>query len=824
MNLFLQDVRYAIRLLAKSPGFAIVAILTLALGIGANTAIFSVVNAVLVQPLPYQDSGRLVTIWNDYGSGGQSLPAVSAPDFRDYQRRSTTFTDLAAAAGSGGTAVDFGSTEGEEKPQQVTVGFVTPNLFSLLGVSPILGRNFTPEEGQPNGPALVMLSYGFWQRRFGGDPTVVGKTMHANRQNITIVGVLPKGFQLLLPAEALLLRDSELWRPLQIPFENFPRNLTNLGVFGRLKPSVTLAQVQSEMDGIAEQLRKEHEVHRTSGLRIRVVPMQYDIVKNARQSLLILFGAVGLVLLIACANVASLLLARAASRGKEVAVRAALGAGRRQLVQQVLTEALVLAMFGGVAGVWVGWLALQGLLRLHPANLPRLSEVHLNWTVLAFTFIACTITGALFGLVPALQFGRPNLAEVMKEGTKSSFGKGHSKLRRLLVISEIALSLMLLLGAGLLIRSFFLLEQAKPGYQTAHALTLQLNIPGIRYRTFDDLFRFTRQLLDETRKIPGVQSAGGINRLPLTGSGPQTPYAYDAATEQAWESISADWRIVTPGYFEAAGMELVAGRFFSDQDDANHPFATVIDESLAKRAWPNQDPIGKRLQIMYFPQNTGANVNRIWSQVIGVIKHPRIHDLTRDIREQIYVNQYQQPSGQLSLFLRTGPGDPGQVAKSVEAAVRGIDSGIPIHDVRVMDDLVADVLAPRRFSLILLLVFGGVALVLTVVGLYGLIAYSVTQRTQELGIRIAMGATPGAVLRMVVGEGFKLTVLGIGCGLAGALLLSRALASLLYGVSATDPTTYLCGALLLALVGLAACYVPARRATRVSPIVALRYQ
>jgi putative ABC transport system permease protein len=823
VSTFLQDIRYSLRLLMKSPGFTLVAILTLALGIGANTAIFSVVNAVLMQPLPYQDSGRLVTIWNDYGSGGQSLPAVSAPDFRDYQQRTTKFADLAAAAGSFGTAVDFGNTEGDEKPQQITVAFVTPNFFPLLGVNPVLGRQFTPEEGRPNGPALVMLSYGFWQRRFGGDPSVIGKAVRANRQDITIAGVLPKGFQLQLPAEALLLRDSELWRPMQIPFERFPRNLTNLAVFGRLKPDATLAQAQSEMDGIAEQLRSEHEVHRTSGLRIRVVPMQYDIVKNARQSLLILFGAVGLVLLIACANVANLLMARAASREREVAVRAALGAGRGRLIRQVLTEALVLAMLGGIAGVWVGSLALQLLLRLHPANLPRLSEVHLNWTVLAFTFLACTITGILFGLIPALQLGRPNLADVMKEGAKSSAGSAHSKLRRLLVVSEIALSLMLLLGAGLLIRSFFLLEQAKPGYETAHALTLQINIPGPRYPKFEDLFRFTRQFLDEIRKIPSVQAVGGINRLPLTGSGPQTPYAYDDATAQAWESISADWRIVTPGYFEATGMELAAGRFFTDQDDTNHPFVTVIDESLAQRAWPNQNPIGKRLQIMYFGQNAQPGVDRIWTQVIGVIKHPRIHDLTRDVREQVYVCTYQQPAGQLGLFVRS-TGDPAVLAKSVEDVLRRIDSGIPLHDVRVMDDFVSDALAPRRFSLILLLVFGGVAVALTVVGLYGLIAYSVSQRTQELGIRIAMGATPSAVLRMVVGEGLKLTAFGIVSGLVGALLLSRALASLLYGVSSTDPLTYATGAIALAVVGLAACYIPARRATKVDPIIALRYQ
>jgi putative ABC transport system permease protein len=823
MNALFNDIRYALRLLAKTPGFTLVAIVTLALGIGANTAMFSVIHSVLLRPLPYLQADRLTTIWNDYGSGGQSLPAVSPPDFRDYQQRCRLFEQLAAATGGGGAAVDFGTTEGDERPQQVTVGFVTPNLFPLFGVQPILGRNFLAEETAVNGPAVVMLSYGFWQRRFGGDVGIVGKSLRANQQNVTIVGVLPRDFHLLLPPEALLLRDSELWRPTQIPYDTFPRNLTTLAVFGKLKPGVTLAQAQSEMDGIATQLRSEHEVHRTSGLRIRVVPMQYDIVKNARTSLLILLGAVGLVLLIACANVANLLLARASAREREVALRAALGAGRGRLVRQVLTEALVLALLGGLAGIFVGSSALQMLLSLHPSNVPRLAEVHLDGTVLAFSFAACALTGVLFGILPALQLGKPNLSDVLKEGSKSSAGIGRGQIRRLLVITEIALSLMLLLGAGLLIRSFFRLENARPGFETANILTMRMNVPINRYPKFEDVIEFTKKLQERVRNIPGVESVGSINRLPLTGSGPQTPYAYDAATEQAWESISADWRVVTPGYFETMGIQLAHGRFFAEQDDMTHPFVVVVDELLANRAWPNQNPIGKRLQLMHFPNFTAPALDRGYAEVIGVVKHPRVHDLTREVREQVYIAHYQQPTGQIGLVVRT-KSDAGTLSKQVESAVRSLDRGIPVFEVHSMEESVADVLAPRRFSLLLLMIFGGVATGLAMVGLYGTIAYSVTQRTQEIGIRMAMGATSYEVSRMVLYEALQLTSIGILAGLVGTLLLGRILNSLLFEVSASDPLTYLAGAVIIALVSLVACSMPARRATRVDPIVALRYE
>jgi predicted permease len=823
VNALLNDIRFALRLLAKTPGFTLVAVLTLALGIGANTAMFSVIHAVLLRPLPYVQPDRLTTIWNDYGSGGQSLPAVSPPDFHDYQQRCRLFEQLAAATGGTGAAVDFGTTEGDERPQQVTVGFVTPNLFPTLGVQPILGRNFLSEEAVVNGPNVVILSYGFWQRRFGGDSGAIGKTLRYNGQDVTVVAVLPRDFHLLLPPEALLLRDSELWRPTQIPYDTFPRNLTTLAVFGKLKPGVTLAQAQSEMDGIAAQLRSEHEVHRTSGLRIRVVPMQYDIVKNAKMSLLILLGAVTLVLLIACANVANLLLTRASGREREVAMRAALGASPARLVRQVLTESLVLAIWGGVAGIFVGSAALQLLLKLDPGNIPRLSEVRLDGSVLAFSFAACTLTGVLFGLVPALQLKNPSLSDVLKEGGKSSGSLGRSRIRRLLVVSEIALSLMLLLGAGLLIRSFFRLEGARPGFDTTDIVTMKLNVPLTRYRKFEDVIEFTRKLTAGVRAISGVESVGTINRLPLSGSGPQTPYAYDAATEQAWESISADWRWVTPGYFETMRMQLARGRFFTEQDDLKHPFVVVVDELLANRAWPNQNPIGKRLQLIHFPSFNAPGLDRAYAEVIGVVKHPRVHDLTRDVREQVYIAQYQQPGPQIALVVRTKT-DAAALSKEVEGVVSSLDRGIPVFEVRTIEQSVSDVLAPRRFSLLLLMIFGGVATGLAIVGLYGTIAFSVNQRTQEIGIRMAMGATTYEVSRMVLREALRLIAAGIIAGMLGTLLLGRILNSLLFEVSSSDPVTYAAGAVVVALVSLLACLMPAHRAMRVDPIVALRYE
>ena len=823
MQGFLQDLRYGIRTLRRSPGFTIVAILTLALGIGANTAIFAVINGVLLHSLPYKDPGKLVIFWNDYGSAGQSLPAVSPPDYKDYVQRARQFDEIAAASGGRGSTLDGGDSAGQEQPEKIDVGFASPNLFSMLGVNPILGRHFTAEEGVFNGPNVAILSNRLWQRRYGGDPGIVGKTIAVNKKPLTIVGILPGNFELLLPAEALLIKDEDLWRPIQVNFATFPRNLTTLTVFGRLKKDVTLAQAQSEMDGIATQLRNENEVHRSSGMTIRVVPLQYDVVKNVRLSLWVLMCAVGLVLLIACGNVASLMLARASGRRKEIAIRSALGASRGRIVRQVLTEALLLAFMGGAIGVLFAFWGTELLLFMRPANLPRLHEVHIDARVLLFCLAACVFTGLLFGLAQALPAIQWKVADFLNEGSKGSGGAVRNPARKILVIAEISLSLILLLGTGLLIRSFFLLERARPGFDTSSALTLSLQVPQSQYPTYQDVSRFFQQVEDKIAALPGVQSVGAINASPLTGSGPQTPYAYNPETEQKWESISADWRVTTPGYFEAMGIRLPAGRFFNRTDDLSHPQVVIIDDTLAKEAWPHEDPIGKRLQVAWFLSPTSPGIERVYAQVIGVIEHPRIHDLSRAVRPQVYVPHAQMAFAGMTLVVKT-TGNTQALAKQIEDQIHSLDRGIPANDVRPMASYVSDVMAPRRFSLTLVLIFSGIALTLASIGLYGVIAYFVSQRTREIGIRMALGAAPKDVLRLVVGQGAGLVLPGILLGLVGGLLLMRLLSGLLYGVTAADFPTYAVAALVVAVISLAACFVPALRASRFHPMEALRYE
>jgi predicted permease len=823
METLWQDFRYAFRMLLKNPGFTVVAVLTLALGIGANTAIFGVINGVLLRPLPYKDPSQLVSIWNDYGDTGQSLPAVSPSDYKDYINRSQLFEEFAGTTGGGAQTLEVGSSTGEEIPEKIDARFVTGNLFSMLGVTPILGRNFTPAEDVFNGPATVMLSYAFWQRQYGADPTIVGKTIKLNNQAATIVGVLSPNFHLLVPPEAFFNKEVDIWRPAQLNYEQFPRNLTILTAMGRLKKGVTLAQAQSEMDRIAAQLRAENEVHKTSGMRIRLVPLHKDIVKGVRLSLVVLMGAVGFVLLIACGNVANLLLARASARQKEIAIRAALGAGRRRIVRQVMTEALLLSLFGGGLGVLLAYWGTQLLLALRPANLPRLQDVQIDGTVLLFCLGACLFTSFLFGLAQALPAIRWNVMDFLKEGTKGSGSAGRHPARKILVIAEVAMSLILLLGAGLLIRSFYLLEKVQPGFDPTNVVTMQIQAPFSRYPTPATAARFYQQVEEGIAAIPGVQAAGGIARPPLTGSGPQTPYAYNAETEQKWESISADWRPTTPGYFPAMGIRFAAGRNFARTDDLDHERVVIVDDTLAQQAWPNENPIGKRLQLITFRDFTSPAIDRVYAVVIGVVQHPRIHDLSRAVRPQIYVSEYQTVFPGLTFAVKSA-GDIQGLVKQVQDVVFRIDRGIPVHDVRPMSALVGDVMAPRRFSLILVLIFGGIALTLASIGLYGVIAYSVTQRTHEMGIRMALGAGPKEILKLVVGQGLALAVPGIAIGLAGALVLMRLMSGMLYGVSATDITTYAACAGMVALVATAACYIPARRASRLHPMKALRYE
>ena len=815
-----QDLIYGARMLRKSPGFTAVAVLTLALGIGANTAIFSVVNGVLLRSMPYKDPAGLAIVWNDYGNQGQSLPAVSPPDFNDYRERSRLIEFAGASGTPGGTLMLDDPGGGGNRPQQFDMATVTPNFFSLLGVTPALGRNFTPEEAALNGPRVVILSNRIWRSTFHSDSELIGRTIQLNGLPSTVVGILPQSFRLLLPPEAFLLKDADLWVPQQLNYAAFPRNLTFLSVFGRLKPGVTMAQAQDEMDGIAEQLRNENEVHKESGLRIRVVPLQFDVVKNVRLTLLTLLAAVGFVLLIACGNVANLLLARATGREREMAVRSALGASRSRLMRQVMIEGVLIAVLGAVAGLLVANWGLSLLLALHPAGLPRLADIRIDGTVLGFTLGACVLTALLFGLIPAIQAVQLNLNDTLKDAARgSSEGRGQT-VRRLLVVSEFALSLVLLIGAGLLIRSFIALQRVQPGFNAEKVISFGVSIPGNRYPKNEDISRFVHELELKMGALPGVESVGSTFQLPLTGSGAQMPYAYNAETSQKWESISADWRPITPGFFPTVGARLLEGRNFTDADDASHPLVVIVDDMLARQAWPGESALGKKLEVELLSRKDNP---RVYAIVVGVVAHLRSHDLMRNVREQIYIPHSQETFGRMAVVMKTS-GDSSGVMKQVEQQVRSLDPGVAVRDLKPLENYVDDARAPMRFNLILIGIFGAIALTLASVGLYGVMAYSVTQRSHELGIRIAVGASQRDILRLVLGQGVRLTLLGAGVGLLVSLLVTRALASLLFGVSATDPVTFVAVPIVLAAVAMLACYLPARRAMGVDPMIALRHE
>ncbi len=809
------DLRYALRALRRTPGFTAAALAALALGIGATTAIFTVVNGVLLRPLQYEAPERLANIWNDLGQGAQSLPAVSPLDFRDYKERSRTFEDFAAAA-EGNVANLRGNLTGDGEPERADVVTVTANFFPLLGIRPMLGRQFLPEEEVVSGPHVVMLSHRLWQRRYAGDPALVGRTIQIDGVAHEVVGILPPDFTLQLPEEAFQVTDGDLWAPIQFDYGRpLPRNLTFFTVFGRLAPGATFAQAQAEMDLIAEQLRSEFKEHAASNLRIRAVPLHDDVVKHARPALLVLLGAVGMVLLVACANVANLLLVRGTTRRAEFALRTALGAGRSALVRQVLAESLVLALAGGALGLGITLAALAVLRRLHPANLPRLAEVELDPTVLAFTAVTCAVTALLFGLVPALRAAGVDPQEHLKAGGRGGSAGDRRRGRSLLIVAEVALSVVLLVGAGLLVRSFLAMQRVDPGYDGSDVLTFELSMPSGKYPGGPARRAFFRDLRGRLEALPGVTTVGLVSQLPLTGSGPLSPFAYDEETARNFESVTADGRNVSPEYFEAMDARLLAGRTFTYSDSAGTPPVIIVDESLAKLAWPGRNPVGRQLQLA----PTGEP--NPFAEVVGVVEHMRQHDLTRDILHQIYYPIGQGTPTVMTFVVETSL-DPASLVAPVRRTVEAMDPDLPVHRMAPMSAYLSEGMAQARFSLVLMSVLGAVALLLTAVGVFGVVSYSVSQRTREFGIRLALGEDPGRTRRGVLAGGMRLVLVAIGLGLAGSLALTRLIAGLLYGVRPADPLTFVAIALLLAAVALLACYLPARRATRVDPALALR--
>lgn len=811
---FIHDLRYGLRVLCKSPGFTIVAVATLTLAIGANTATFSVLDAVVLQSLPYRDSDRLGVIWVDFGERGQSLPAVSSLDFRDFKEMATLFEDF--AAGTGTTANLTGS--GDFDPEQVNLGRVTYNFFALLGVEPALGRGFLEEEDVLNGPRVAILSDGLWKRRFGADPSIVGRSIQLNDTAYEVVGVMPPSFSLHLPAEAWLT-DAAVWIPLQDPYQG-PRNRTLITAVTRLRDGASFAQAQEEMDGIALRLREEHLVHAQADTRIRVVPLRQDVIKNVKPALLALFAAVGLVLAVACGTVANLMLARATAREREIAIRLSLGASRARVVRQLLTESALVAFAAGALGLLLALWGTDFLLSLQPTHLPRVENVTIGGETFGFTAAICLLTVILFGVLPAIQASRPKLYGSLREGspTPSASGFGRESLRAVFVAGEVALALVLLICVALLTRSYVLLKMVRPGFDAEGLVTFRLSLPPNRYPSLDERMRFHDELRERLEALPGVRSAGAISYLPLSGATSQAPYAYDADAEQNWESVTADARTVTTGFFETADTRLIAGRVFDEADTLDKPLVVVVNDVLARKAWPGQSAVGQRLLLPFFGPE---GVRREWMEVVGVMEHIHLHDLSGPPREQVFFPARQGSGRSMDVVIRVD-GDPAAVLEIARLAVRDIDPELPFHRPRPVTAYVSEALAPQRFTLVLGACFGSVALLLAAIALYGLISYAVSLRARELGIRIALGARAGGIFRLVIGRGLRLVVTGIAIGVPLALIASHALQSMMFGIGASDPLTLVGGSLLLALVAAVACYVPARRATRIDPTGALR--
>jgi putative ABC transport system permease protein len=809
MDALLKDIRYSFRRLLKSPGFTAVVVVTLALGIGANTAIFSVVNAVLLRPLPYREPQQLVTMEHLYPSLNALQAPVSATGFRDYRDRTRVFDKVAVESGWGANLTGRGD------PERLNASRVSGQFFQVFGVSPALGRTLLPEEDAPGREKVVVLSYGLWQRLFGGRPDAVGQKLTLNGEDYEIVGVMPRDFR------DFFNRAAELWRPLALPPEQFTNDAarTNewLSLTGRLRPGMTLEQAQRDMTAFAEQLKREFPDAYPPTWTLLVTSLSERATGRIRPALLVLLGAVGFVLLIACSNVANLLLARAAARLKEVAIRSALGAKRWHLVRQLLAESVLLALGGGALGLVLAYWGVRSLVAFNPDL--SAANVNVDGRVMLFTLAISLATGLLFGLAPALQASKANLQETLKEGGRSSAAdRGGQSLRRALVVAEVALSLMLLVGAGLLIRSFARLQGVSPGFEPGGVLTFNLALPRAKYPSDTAQIAFYDRVLAELAATPGVQSVGATSVMPFGGdwsTGTFTVEGYEPPENgpRPWGDI----RIVSPRFLPTLKAPLLKGRMLTDQDAPGAPLAVVVDEEAAKRFWPNEDPVGKRI-------GRGSRDGQpIWWTVVGVVGHTAHEGLDAERRVQLYYPYRQSGTPFMSVAVRAAPGgDPSALVPAVRRAVRAVDKDQPLAGIRTMEELLERSVGQRRLSMLLLGVFAGIALLLASVGIYGVMSYAVTQRSHELGVRMALGAARGNVLRLVMRQGMLLCAAGVVLGLLGALALTRLIAGQLYQVPATDPVTFAAVALLLTGVASVATLVPALRATRVDPVVALR--
>ena len=800
----LQDIRYGLRLLRRSPLFALATILTLAIGIGANTAIFTVVRAVLLRGLPYPDANRLAIIWT--GLGDEHRAPASEYELVQLRERSTLFEQI------GGIWVRNSVVPGEGRPEQVKLGLVTANFLPLLCTKPAQGRLFVPEDVQANAPDTMIISYGLWQRRFGGDPGIIGRALRVGDGSLTIVGVLPQDFRLIFPDDSSVPPNVDLFEPLGFNSAQ-PNGPNYLRTIGRLRPGANFVQTQSEFEGIAAQLRRTVPIFDDEKLSLHVAPLQDDDTRNVRRTLLLLFGGVGLVLLVACANVANLLLARSSYRMRETTIRAAIGAARSRILRQLLTESIVLGICGGIAAIAVGWLALKGLLALRPESLLRLGSIELNPAVFAYTLAISILTGIVFGLAPAFTASRVDLLGGLKNSARIA-GAGSKLSRRVLIAAEVALSFVLLAGTGLLVRTFLALLDVNPGFRPENVLTFTTS-PGD--------YNFVHQLQQKLLTIPGVESASLVSHLPLDDSYPNWYDAYypEGAPPSEQSSAQADDRSILPGYFQTIGATLIEGRDFTEADDAAHQHVAIIDDALAKQTWPGQDPLGRKLNISDSPKGP-YEFERDWVVVVGVVKHVQYHSLTTMVRPQIYV-PFQLAPRPVSFVVRASA-PLADLAAPIREQVARADRNAPLARLIALDELVNQARAQNRFVAFLAATLAGTALLLACIGIAGVTAFSIAQRTHEIGIRMALGASPGKILRMILGQGLGPVIAGLLVGLASSFALMPLLQTLLFGVQPSDPLTFGAISVFLLVVGTLACYLPALRATRIEPSTALRYE
>jgi predicted permease len=818
METLRQDLSYGFRALFKTPGFTIVAVLSLAIGIGANSSIFSVIDALLLRPLPYQDAERLAILWQRSPGLNVAQDWFSPGQYLDVKTQNQVFEQVAVTIGA-----SFNLT-GQGGPEHVDGARVSSSLFPLLGAKAMLGRVLLTEEDSPGKSTVVILSYGFWQRRFGGDPGVIGKTLTLSGNNFEIVGIMPAEFSLtrevMLTVNAIEKADILLPLPMS---ESARANRGNedFNIFARLKPGVTVAQAQADMDLIAGRMKQQYPDNYPphGGLTISVTPLLRQVVGEIHLTLYVLLGAVGFVLLIACANVANLLLSRATVRRKEIAIRAAVGASRFRIIRQLLTESALLALLGGLLGIVIAVWTVEALRAFGPGNIPRLNEVSVNTRVMAFTFLISLLTGIVFGLAPALRASCVDLNETLKDGGRSAEGTGVSirgahLTRRLLVVSEVALALIVLICAGLLIRSYQRIVNAHPGFDSHNVHAMRVSLPAARYATPESIVGFFRQVGERLKRAPGVESVGASYSLPMSAVAfAWEPISIEGYTPPAaHDSIISNVRIVNPGYFSAMRVPLVEGRYFTERDIKGAQETVIVNEALAERFWPNQHPIGKRLQ---------RGKSGSWRTVVGVISDAKEYSAEKEPPIAVYYPAEQVIARNMYLLIRM-TSDPVPMTAAIIKEIQAVDPEMPVYDVASMDQRLYGSLARQRFSAFLLGIFALIALILAAIGVYGVLAYSVSQRTHEIGVRMALGAQPGSILGLVIRQALVLTACGLAIGLIGAYALTRVMSNLLFGVSATDFVTFVTTPMLLGSMGLLSSYIPARRAAKVDPMVALR--